>query len=154
MEGKVASFFSDLCNSRNPASKLVDLKRTEVVVLLYMATKQALDHLRKCSQAIWGAKSIPWSVEAVQPLAANFKLAAGDGHAMAPLIEKYYDHEVFDRHLEKGGTQDARFGFAACGLPLVLHHNTPNNSIALLWSYEDKKVRGLFPRVRRHKEMT
>jgi hypothetical protein len=154
MEGKVASFFADLCDPRNLASRLVDLKRAEAVILLYMATHQALDHLRKCSHALWGAKNIPWSVEAVQPLGADFKLVAGDGHAMSPLIEKYYDHDVFDRHLQKGGTQDARYGFAACGLPLVLHHNTPNNSIALLWSYEDKKIRGLFPRVRRHKEMT
>jgi hypothetical protein len=37
-------------------------------------------------------------------------------------------------------------------LPLVLHHNTPNNSICLLWSYEDTQVRGLFPRIKRHKE--
>jgi hypothetical protein len=33
----------------------------------------------------------------------------------------------------------------------VMHHNTPNNSIALLWSYDDTEARGLFPRVRRHK---
>jgi hypothetical protein len=154
MGGKVASFFADLCNPKNPASKLVDFKQTEVIVLLYMATRQALDHLRKCSVSLWGAKGIPWSVEAVQSLAADFKLASGDGNTMAPLVDKYYDHAVFDRHLEKGGTKDARYGFAACGLPLVLHHNTPNNSIALLWSYEDKTIRGLFPRVQRHKEMT
>ena len=54
--------------------------------------------------------------------------------------------------MEKGGTDDSKYGFAACGLPLVLHHNTPNNSIALLWSYEDAEYRGLFPRIQRHKE--
>jgi hypothetical protein len=153
MEGKIASFFADLCNPKNPASRLVDLERTEVIILLYMATQQALNHLRKCAEALWSPRSIPWSVEAVQPLAADFKIRNGDGNEMIPLIEKYYDHSVFDQHLQKGGTNDARYGFAACGLPMVLHHNTPNNSISLLWSYEDRNIRGLFPRVQRHKEM-
>jgi len=59
---------------------------------------------------------------------------------------------VFNEHFEKGGTSDAKYGYAAGGLPVVLHHNTPNNSIALLWSYDDREVVGLFPRVQRHKE--
>ncbi|HWG46501.1 MAG TPA: hypothetical protein VN688_27310, partial [Gemmataceae bacterium] len=67
---------------------------------------------------------------------------------------KYYDHSIFDPHIEKGGAPDARYGYADCGLPVVLHHNTPNNAIALLWSYDDRAVRGLFPRVQRHKEVT
>jgi hypothetical protein len=49
-----------------------------------------------------------------------------------------------------GGTENVRLGFANCALPLVLSHNTPNNSVALLWSYEYLKIRGLFPRVTRH----
>ena len=66
--------------------------------------------------------------------------------------DEYYDKKVEDEHTGLGGTLDLRFGFAGCSLPLVLHHNTPNNSIALLWSYdyEECKIRGLFPRVRRH----
>jgi hypothetical protein len=150
----VTDFFADLCDPNKPASKLVDLQDLEVVILLYMATQQACDHLRQASKATWGAKGVRWSVEVVQLLPAWLKMGAGDGNPIQPLVEKYYDHAVFDRHFEKGGTDDARYGYAACGLPLVLHHNTPNNSIALLWSYEDKTIRGLFPRVQRHKEMS
>jgi hypothetical protein len=133
---------------------LVDLKRLEVVILLYVATEQAREHLAKCSELLWGSRNIRWCVEVVQPLPSSLRLVEGDGNPLAPLIGKYYDHDVFDKHFEKGGTADSRYGFAACGLPVVLHHNTPNNSIALLWSYENMKLRGLFPRVQRHKEMS
>jgi hypothetical protein len=70
------------------------------------------------------------------------------------LIEKYYDASVFDVHMKKGKTKDAKFGYADCGLPVVLHHNTPNNSIAILWLYEHCTPRGLFARVQRHREMS
>jgi hypothetical protein len=78
------------------------------------------------------------------------------GTAINRLIEgpKYYDPDIYDEHFAKGGAPDARYGYADCGLPLVLHHNTPNNSVALLMSYEGLKFRGLFPRIQRHKEMS
>lgn len=152
--GKIAGLFDDLDKPSSPASQLVDLERFEVIILLYVATEQALEHLRKCSERLWGSKKIRWHVDVVQLLPSSLRLAEEDGNSLSPLIDKYYDHDVFDPHFEKGGTKDARYGFAACGLPVVLHHNTPNNSIVLLWSYEDKKLRGLFPRVQRHKEMS
>ena len=154
--GKVTDLFADLCDSNKPASSLIELGELEVIILLYMATEQALDHLREASQATWGKRGIPFTVEAVQLLPKDLRLARGDGSPIGQLIEheKYYDHDIHDEHFEKGGTTDARYGYAACGLPLVLYHNTPNNSIALLMSYEDKRFRGLFPRIQRHKEMS
>jgi hypothetical protein len=53
-----------------------------------------------------------------------------------PLVDRYFDPEdpiVKNKHIEEGGT-DARLGFSGCALPLVLEHNTPNNSVALLWA--------------------
>jgi hypothetical protein len=154
--GKVVDLFADLCDPSKPASRLVDLQNLEVILLLYLATEQALEHLQEGSRATWGAKNIRWSVEAVQLLPKDMKLVRGDGSPIGRLIEteKYYDHSIHDEHFAKGGTQDARYGYAACGLPLVLHHNTPNNSIALIMSYEDLTFRGLFPRIQRHKEMS
>jgi hypothetical protein len=95
---------------------------------------------------------IPSRVEIVQLIPDHIHLTKDEATPLAGLIQEYYDHKVFTEHFEKGGTTDARYGYAAGGLPLVLHHNTPNNSIALLWSYEERDVCGLFPRVSRHKE--
>ena len=69
---------------------------------------------------------------------------------MEKLIDDYYDNSIEDEHTEKGGS-GLKYGFANCGLPLILSHNTPNNSLALLWAETDQ-VRALFPRVTRHKK--
>ena len=153
--GKVVRFFEDLCAGK-PVAKLVDLDHLEVYILLYMATEQAIAHLEKASAATWGKKNIPCTVTVVQPLPSDLKLTPSDGADINRLIDdpRYYDHEIFDPHFAKGGTADARYGYAACGLPLVLHHNRPNNSIALIMSYENMAFRGLFPRIQRHREMS
>ena len=68
------------------------------------------------------------------------------------LLNNYYDANLEDEHTRKGGG-DVKYGFANCGLPLVLAHNTPNNSLYLLWA-ESAKLRALFPRVNRHRKHT
>lgn len=70
------------------------------------------------------------------------------------LVEKYYDDVIETKHMKLGG-EDARLGFGKCALPLVLEHNTPNNSLALLWADtpggEGKhSMRPLFRRRQRH----
>ena len=61
------------------------------------------------------------------------------------LCEKYYSEEFADEH-----TGCVKFGFDGCGLPLVLHHNTPNNSIYLLWTRKKEAFSPLFVRYERH----
>lgn len=152
--GKIAKFFSGLMNAKDPLSSLVALGDFDVFILLYVATNQAICHLEEYSGKLWGAKNVPCLVRAVQHLPPTIKMTRASDDPFRALIDKYYDHGIFDDHLEKGGTTDAKYGYADCGLPVVLHHNTPNNAIALLWSYDNKSVRGLFPRVQRHKEVT
>lgn len=64
------------------------------------------------------------------------------------LIKAYYDKSVESDSLGK----DVWFGYKQCGLPVVLDHNAPNNSIALLWGQgrDSSKMRPLFPRKQRH----
>jgi len=52
------------------------------------------------------------------------------------LAKKHFDSEdptLKNKHIEEGGTE-ASLGFSGCALPLILEHNTPNNSVALLWA--------------------
>jgi hypothetical protein len=70
------------------------------------------------------------------------------------IIAKYYDSSIESSHTQVGGA-DVRLGFGACALPLVLEHNTPNNSVALLWADTDGSngqhaMRPLFRRRQRH----
>ena len=52
-----------------------------------------------------------------------------------PLLtnDGYCDQNCADKHFRVGGTDDVQFGFARCALPVVLNHNTPNNSVFILW---------------------
>ena len=61
------------------------------------------------------------------------------------LCERYYEEGLGDEH-----TGNVKFGYDGCGLPLVLHHNTPNNSIFLLWARRSKLAAPLFVRYERH----
>jgi hypothetical protein len=151
--GKIAKFHKGVTTPEDPLADLVDVKDVEVIILLYISTEDAMTDLRNRSQQFWGGSGIKSTVEAVQTIPKTIKLADDASNLIAKVIDKHYDHSVFTHHFAKGGTTDAKYGYAACGLPVVLHHNTPNNSIALLWSYEDRQIRGLFPRVTRHKEM-
>lgn len=72
---------------------------------------------------------------------------------LAKLLTAYYDPSVEDDIVGN----NIWFGYKQGGLPLVLYHNTPNNSIALLWaSSTDKwvapapKMKPLFSRKKRH----
>ena len=150
--GKIVKFYDKVIDCKNKISELVDLNQLHLIILLYMATDQAWQHLQECSSALWDKVHAQWTIKVVQRLPNHFRLTSDNCGALAEVIDRHYDHNVHDSHMGIGGTIDSKYGFAACGLPLVLHHNTPNNSIALLWSYEDMEVRGLFPRIRRHKE--
>jgi hypothetical protein len=154
VKGKIAEFCQSVRDLGNPVSQLVELSEAEIVTLLYAATEHAIGHLNRGCEALWASTGANHCVRVVQRLPDHIRLAPEGQEEINCLIDRYYDHDVYDDHFEKGGTPDAKYGFAGCGLPLVLHHNTPNNSIALLWSYEDKSIRGLFPRITRHKEAT
>jgi hypothetical protein len=70
------------------------------------------------------------------------------------LVEKYYDPVIETPHMKQGG-EDARLGFGRGALPLILEHNTPNNSVALLWAETEggegaHAMRPLFRRRQRH----
>lgn len=69
------------------------------------------------------------------------------------LTQKYYDVAIESKHTDVGGG-DVRLGFGGAALPVVLEHNTPNNSVALLWAETDGEkgvpMRPLFHRRERH----
>lgn len=148
-KGKIATFHRSITTEGNQASRLVDIGKTEVVVVLYMATEKARQHLEQAARDLWEAQGAKWSLVVVYPLGPDSCLRPGGGNEFEALLDAYYDSSLQDEHTDKGGT-DLRYGFAWCGLPLVLSHNTPNNSLYLLWA-RSEKVRPLFPRVSRHK---
>ena len=57
------------------------------------------------------------------------------------LTERYYDPIIRNQHTDVGCVGHLGRGYGGCALPLVLEHNTPNNSVALLWAETDGGIR-------------
>jgi hypothetical protein len=118
----------------------------EATIVLYLASEQARHHV----ESTMGPAGLPaWDLRVVQliPLTSRVSVTSP---VFAALAETYYDEAMTDDH--KGR---AALGYADCQLPLVLAHNTPNNSVSLLWADTTGEEgglrrRALFPRYERH----
>ena len=125
----------------------------KVYITLYLATEQAVNYLRSLISLYpsppWHADNKP-QVITVMNLGDHARLRHDrpgreykTDRCFDKLLHRYYDKSVEDEH--KGRVLH---GYSDCGLPLVLSHNTPNNSVYLLW--EGQIAQPLFPRFERH----
>jgi hypothetical protein len=83
-----------------------------------------------------------------------------DHAALVALTQKYYNPKIQTKSTDVGGVKHLGLGYGGCALPLILHHNTPNNSLALLWADTPadsgsagtplREMRPLFRRRQRH----
>lgn len=146
-KGKIAKVFNSISSSDSPLSKILDVKNGLICTVLYMATEQAIKYLEPLTKRLFSDNGYQYELLVIQHLDGSIRV---QDDSFLQLVDKYYDPRVETKATQVGGTENVRLGFANCALPLVLSHNTPNNSVALLWSYEYLKIRGLFPRVTRH----
>jgi hypothetical protein len=122
-----------------------------VQVLLYTASEQAKDALRERIKAA----GLSWTVEVVQ-LIPRQNLVNPDSE-FAEICRKYHDTHVDDKVKTDASSATAALGFRDSRLPLILSHNTPNNSVGILWENtadepnSTSRFTPLFPRHERHK---
>jgi hypothetical protein len=127
-------------------------KHVNVIIIAYIASEQAIFHINDL------LPKLPFRCGTVE-----FHVVCELG-SMAPLDdardaailaisrqERYFDTEADDEHSKVGGSSK-QLGYSNGRLPVVLAHNTPNNSIYILWAEDIHRVRGLFPRVSRHRK--
>lgn len=118
-----------------------------VSILIYIASSTAVQHVT----TMLARAGMNWTLLPVLTLSESLKV---DEPELAALCEWHYDDVLVDRHKPKR----APLGFGDAALPVVLYHNTPNNSVCLLWAdttdREESilKRRALFPRYERHRE--
>lgn len=65
-----------------------------------------------------------------------------DEARLVQLTEKYYNSSIETDSTRKGGYDRINLGYGACALSVVLDHNTPNNSVPLLWAEREASERG------------
>ena len=98
--------------------------------------------------------SVVCNVDAVQIIESDICEGVCNDKAFMDLISKseYFDESINDSHYKKGKHDRPYLGFNECALPIILNHNTPNNTLPIFWFPEDSNCVGLFPRVTRHKD--
>lgn len=156
-KGKLQKFWDDL--------KEVDVLRSHfdddwrLVVHHYLSTSQAVrtiedSHNQKramTEQSQW-FNEVTFKYGSILP--PEIAVTKSEVPDFSKLVDDYYDKAVESRHTQVGG-DGVRWGFGDCALPLVLEHNTPNNTIALLWAEtpggpDTHEMRPLFRRRQRH----
>lgn len=127
----------------------------------YVSTNQAraaLDKRVKAAHDEWPERDYE-AIDITEGLLLppSLRMRPATDEAMLALCDKYYDHDLYIRlkkHCDEAGQSDMKRGYARCALPLVLEHNTPNNSIPLIWAETEGKdgpaMRPLFRRRDRH----
>lgn len=127
-----------------------------------IGTPQAEQHLTTQVDAYRKAESEAWSPVTDVKLSyghryqSDLKLDATRDASFVNLTDQYYDPGIQTEHTDKGGEPHLGLGYARCALPMVLDHNTPNNSVALLWAESEASkcaghlMRPLFRRRQRH----
>jgi hypothetical protein len=150
--GKIAKILERLRDRKSALAEFLDLDRLEALIVIYVASSQAVDYLRAELPNLQQAGE-RLELKVVHRLSAGVRLAAPGDAAILELVgqDRHFDKQAKTEATSVGG-EDVRFGFSDCRLPLVLSHNTPNNSIYLLWAEPWHSVRGLFPRVSRHRD--
>ena len=150
-EGKIAKIIQKL-ESNEGLGALVAKKAIKVIIIIYVAAPQAISHIQEHINILPFYKgTIEFQV--VHRLSPETQLDPQNDDGILGIADKdaYFDSEADDEHSAKGDSS-MRLGFADCRLPVILSHNTPNNSIFLLWAGTEHRVYGLFPRVGRHRK--
>jgi hypothetical protein len=149
--GKVAKF-CDYANGLTEAEgdqPVVFAKDYRVTILLYMASARAKRHIEESLARAGLAER--WSLEVVQTFDDGCEVSDTD---LLTDCDTFWDPVLEDEHKKRSAR-----GYKDCALPIVLHHNSPNNSVSPLWAdstgrrredLQSRNRRALFPRYERH----
>jgi hypothetical protein len=123
----------------------------------YISSSQARDTLLRMigvAEKEWVAERGFSSIDVTEGLLlpTHLKMSHPDDKAILELCDKYHDpllDEKLAKHLKESGIDSVKYGYGECALPVILDHNTPNNSISLLWA-QTCSMEPLFRRRDRH----
>ncbi len=151
-DGKVPKFCNQ-CEDNNILDKYLT-KNCIVHIHHYLASTKAKDTINKVLEEYSKtSENFSFSITFSYVLPPDIVVSDNnEDQELVKWITDFYDKSIESTHT----SENICYGYKQCGLPLVLDHNTPNNSIALLWakskcdSRSPKKMRPLFHRKERH----
>lgn len=141
-------------------SYLLDADQPEIHIdiMFCMATEKAVRNIRNGLDEFLqkrGYNKVKYHIHVVQKLDESLSKEITDDPELMKVLEKpKYFHQNLkdDKAYKVGSVTKPYLGFDECALPVVLSHNTPNNSLPILWqdADNDQEFKGLFPRISRH----
>ena len=159
--GKLPTFFNVLYGNQKFKELLTD--DFEIHLYFLIATKNALTYISNLlDQYMQQHKNVKVKVECVQTLDDNAKFSnhqEPEAQAMMKIIsdKRYINEPKLTKAYKESyqnGNKDYHLGYKQCALTVVLNHNTPNNSLPIIWQpkREDKTapLYPLFYRITRH----
>lgn len=132
-----------------------------IVVHHYIATARATQNIQsRVAEAELDHSGSGWlpGLQLDYGMVLHERLCVSDhtDPSFCDVINRYYDHSIYNEHFRLSGVEHAKLGFGGLGLPVIMEHNTPNNAVSLLWAESDgcqdqgHAMRPLFRRRQRH----
>lgn len=150
LKGKINALYESIY-LQSDLKDIFDLENLEVHIVLYLCTSQAKQYIESNFDRLvtrFSLKHRP-SLHVICLIPDSYRVSDTEINDLCSKAEYYDADSLEDKHTGN----NVRMGYSDCALPLVLYHNCPNNSLSILWAYENATFQGLFPRVPRHKEL-
>ena len=134
----------------NPEQKI------QIDILFCIATEKARTNIKSSLDDY--LKSVNWqnkvefNIHIVQILEDKLSIDIMKDKDLVKLLKKdehFVEECVISKSYKVGKNDNPWLGFDECALPVVLAHNTPNNSLPIIWQ-DAERFHGLFPRISRH----
>lgn len=154
---KILSQFCDVEGHNVPIKELmVDDRVIDVHICFCIATEYARNYIENTVHEYLEIKGLMEklrvTIEVVQMLSNSVSIDREEDAKLYNIIKnpKYFDDDILKKTSYRVGLHTEPYlGFNEGALPLVLSHNTPNNSLPIIWQ-DSIKIKGLFPRISRH----
>lgn len=160
--GKLPKFFETIYG--NKRFKALFVEGFEIHLYFLIATKSALAHIKELlEQFMQQYQNLKVEVNCIQMLDEDAKFTSHqerEAQDMLDIISKecYINESALTDAYKKSYADDEKkkyyLGYKQCALTVVLNHNTPNNSLPIIWQPEkNDKERPLYPlfyRITRH----
>lgn len=142
--GKLARARHHLENDLKTGDRPIVTADANVIVVIYVLSSQARTHVASMLASFESA----WRLKYVQLLPSD--LVCTDLE-LRRICDDFFDDVLVDEHKQVR----VPLGYKDAALPLVLHHNTPNNAIGPLWADSSDREgslerHALFRRYERH----
>lgn len=157
-KGKLTKIIDKFFNSKvNETSRELLLPNVDIHIIFCLATECAISHIENLLSEFIKSRGleerISFDVRCVQKIPNGVADEIKNDTTLVDIIkkEKYINKKnVGTKSYKVGHGEQEYFGYGDGALPLVLSHNTPNNSILVLWQDDDDNYPSLFPRINRH----